>query len=86
MTELRLIELARKHNLISTTIANNMNSYDNNVLFTLTEISKQIKSELLADKWIVESKSKANLLERISNLEMTHPSEAMELTHEFLKR
>jgi hypothetical protein len=62
-----------------------MNSYDNNVLFALTEISKQIKSELLADKWHVESKSKSNLLERISKLEMTHPSEAMELTHEFLK-
>ncbi len=85
MTELRLIEIARKHNLISTTIVNNMNGYDNNVLGALTEISKQVKSELLVDKWIVESKSKANLLERIRMLEMTHLSEAMELTHEFLK-
>lgn len=85
MTELRLIELARKHNLISTTIVGNMNGYDNNVLSVLIEISKQIKSELLVEKWLVESKSKANLLERIRMLEMTHPSEAMELTHEFLK-
>lgn len=41
MTELRLIELARKHNLISTTIVTNMNSYDNNVLGALTEIHKR---------------------------------------------
>ncbi len=85
MTELRLIEIAQKHNLISTTIVNNMNGYDNNVLGALTEIYKQIKNELLVDEWNVESKSKANLLEKIRMLEITHPSEAMELTHEFLK-
>ncbi|MCA6445445.1 MAG: hypothetical protein IM600_18605 [Bacteroidetes bacterium] len=85
MTELRLIELARKHNLISTTIVNNMNGYDNNVLGALIEISKQIKSELLVDKWHVESKSKANLLELIRKLEVANPIESIKLTHEFLK-
>jgi hypothetical protein len=85
MTELRLIEIARKHNLISTTIVNNMNGYDNNVLGALTEISKQIKSELLVDKWLVESKSKANLLEQINQLEIPNLRESMKLTDEFLK-
>ena len=85
MTELRLIEIARKHNLISTTIVNNMNGYDNNVLGALIEISKQVKSELLVDKWIVESKSKANLLEQINQLEIPNLRESMKLTDEFLK-
>ena len=85
MTELRLIEIARKHNLISTTIVNNMNGYDNNVLGALIEISKQVKSELLVDKWIVESKSKAKLLEQINQLEIPNLRESMKLTDEFLK-
>lgn len=86
MTELRLIELAWKQNLISNTTVTNMNRYDNNVLGALTEIHKQVKNELLTEKWLVESKAKAKLLERISELEITNPSEAMNLTHEFLKR
>lgn len=86
MTELRLIELAWKQNLISNTTVTKMNSYDNNVLVALTEIHKQVNNELLTEKWLVESKAKAKLLERISELEITNPSEAMSLTHEFLKR
>lgn len=86
MTELRLIELAWKQNLISNTTVTKMNSYDNNVLGALIEIHKQVKNELLTEKWLVESKAKAKLLERISELEITNPSEAMSLTHEFLKR
>lgn len=85
MNEVRLIEIARKHNIISTTIIGNMNGYDVKTLGALTEIIKSVKNELIAEKWIVESKAKAKLLERISELEITNPSEAMSLTHEFLK-
>ncbi len=85
MTDFRIIEIAFKHGLISSLVMNEQNRYDAKVLSALTDITKQVKAEALADKYLVESKRKAYLLERIKELELSHPSEAMDLTHQFLK-
>lgn len=85
MTDFKLIEIAYNHGLISSLVENEQNGYDAKVLGALTIIAKQVKAETLSEKYLVESKRKAYLLERIKELELSHPSEAMELTHEFLK-
>lgn len=85
MTDFRIIEIAFKHGLISSLVMNEQNRYDAKILSALIEIHKQVKNELLTEKWLVESKAKAIMLEQISELEITNPSEAMSLTHEFLK-
>lgn len=85
MTDFRIVEIAYNQGLISSLVMNEQNGYDAKLLAALTNIAKQIKAEILEEEYVVESKRKAYLLERIKELELSHPSEAMELTHEFLK-